>query len=92
MQVAFVCCFRQGMAGMSRASPLGRDVGARGALGSETGIPRRLGLLAPKSAIFYRISVEVGQFQGPLEIQKFSGPSTIGAKIISLRNFIFFSN
>ena len=30
--------------------------------------PRRLGLLTPKLAIFYRISVERGQFQGPLEI------------------------
>ena len=66
------------MAGMSCASPLGRDMGARGgargALGSETGIPRRLGLLTPKSAIFYRISVEVGQFQSPLEIQNSHPP------------------
>ena len=33
--------------------------------------PRRLGLLTPKMAIFYRISVERGQLQGPLKIQNF---------------------
>ena len=33
--------------------------------------PRRLGLLTPKLKIFYRISVERGQFQGALEIQNF---------------------
>ena len=37
--------------------------------------PRRLGLLTPKLRIFYRISVERGQFQGPLEIQNFHPPS-----------------
>ena len=33
--------------------------------------PRKLGLLTPKLAIFYRISVEKGQIQGPLKIQNF---------------------
>ena len=37
--------------------------------------PRRLGLLTPKLAIFYRISVGRGKFQGPLEIQNFHPPS-----------------
>ena len=37
--------------------------------------PRRLRLLTPKLAIFYRISVERGQFQGPLKIQNFHPPS-----------------
>ena len=37
--------------------------------------PRKLGLLTPKLATFYRISVERGQFQGPLEIQNFHPPS-----------------
>ena len=37
--------------------------------------PRRLGLLTPKLAIFCRISVERGQFQGPLKIQNFHPPS-----------------
>ena len=33
--------------------------------------PRTLGLLDPKLAICYRISVERGQFRGPLEIRNF---------------------
>ena len=33
--------------------------------------PSKLGLLTPKLAIFYRISVEKGQIQGPLKIQNF---------------------
>ena len=37
--------------------------------------PRRLGLLTPKLAIFYRISVERGEFQGPLEFRNFHPPS-----------------
>ena len=37
--------------------------------------PRKLGLLAPKLAIFYRVSVEKGQIQGPLKIQYFHPPS-----------------
>ena len=36
--------------------------------------PRRLGLLTPKLTIFYRISVERGQFQGPLEIENLQPP------------------
>ena len=36
--------------------------------------PRKLGLLTSKLAIFYRNSVERGQFQGPLEIQIFHPP------------------
>ena len=35
--------------------------------------PQKLGLLAPKLAIFYSISVERDQFQGPLKIQNFQG-------------------
>ena len=37
-------------------------------------VPRRLGLLTPKLAIFYRISEERGRFQGPLETQNFHPP------------------
>ena len=37
--------------------------------------PRRLGHLTPKLAIFYRISVEKGQIQGPLIIQNSPPPS-----------------
>ena len=37
-------------------------------------VPWRLGLLTPKLTIFYRISVERGQFQGPLEIRNFYPP------------------
>ena len=40
--------------------------------------PRRLGLLTPKLAIFCRISVERGQFQGALEIQNFTLPPIFG--------------
>ena len=36
--------------------------------------PQRLGLLIPELAILYRISVESGEFQGPLEIQNFHPP------------------
>ena len=36
--------------------------------------PLKLGLLTPKLTVFYRISVERGQFQEPLEIRKFSSP------------------
>ena len=38
-------------------------------------VTRRLGLWTPKLAIFYRISVENFEFQGPLEIQNFHPPS-----------------
>ena len=37
--------------------------------------PRRLGLLTPKLAIFYRISVESGPFRGSLDIQNCHPPS-----------------
>ena len=47
--------------------------------------PRRLGLWAPKLAIFYRISVERGQFQGPLKIQNFHPPPlTFGGELTPL--------
>ena len=36
--------------------------------------PRRLGLLTPKLAILYRISVEKGRIQGPLKIQNLPPP------------------
>ena len=36
--------------------------------------PRRLGLLAPKLAIFYRVSAKRGRCQGPLEIQNVHPP------------------
>ena len=39
--------------------------------------PRRLGLLTPKLAIFYRNSVERGQSQGPLGNSKFFTPPLI---------------
>ena len=35
-------------------------------------------LLLPKLAIFYRISVERSQFQGPLEIQNYHPPLIFG--------------
>ena len=37
--------------------------------------PRRLGLLTLKSAIFFRISVEGGQFRGPWKFKIFTPPS-----------------
>ena len=37
--------------------------------------PRRLELLDPNLAIFYRISVERGQIRGSLEIRNFHPPS-----------------
>ena len=37
--------------------------------------PRRLGLVTPTLATFYRISSEKGQIQGPLKIQNFHPPS-----------------
>ena len=43
--------------------------------GGGTRPERRLGLLTPKVAILYGLSVERGQFQGPLEIQNFHPPS-----------------
>ena len=47
---------------------------ARGGELAQKVAPRRLELFTPTLAIFYRISGERGQFQGPLEIQKFHPP------------------
>ena len=40
--------------------------------------PRRLGLLTPKLTIFFRISVERGQFQGPWKFKIFTPPLIFG--------------
>ena len=40
--------------------------------------PRELGLLTPEVTIFHRISVERGQFRGPLKIRNVQPPSTNG--------------